>query len=120
MVTTTSFREPALIQFINSMWRSGHSPLPVKIYWPRVKSSYERGSLTTTGPMLDPLELLLGALASPVRHPTKSHMSMSGFYPTLIAVRMPSLRTTATTSRKAQRTCPRPMTGCRYGSQLRF
>ena len=120
MVITTSFRAPVLVGLINCMWWSVHSPLPVKIYWPRVKSSYERGSPTTTGPMLDPLELLLGVLASLVRQPKKSHMSMSGFYPTLIAVRMPSLRTTATTSRKAQRTCPRPMTGCRYGSQLRF
>lgn len=77
-----NFIPPALIQFINCMWRSGHSPLPVKIYWPRVKSSYERGSLTTTEHVSVPLELLLGALASLVRPPRKSLMSMNGSYPT--------------------------------------
>ena len=120
MVTTTSFREPALVGFISCMWQSGHSPLRVKIYWPRVKSSYERGSLTTTEHVSVPLELLLGALASRLRHPRKSLVSMTGFCPTLAAVQMLLLRTTATKTKKVRCIYPRPMTGCRYGSQWRY
>lgn len=95
-------------------------PLRVKIYWPRVKSSYEHGSLTTTEHVSVPLELLLGALASRLRHPRKSLVSMTGFCPTLAAVQMLLLRTTATQTKKVRCIYPRPMTGCRYGSQWRY